>query len=271
MALVSATDDASYVRAPVGKWRRAGSSIAWCHSAALTGCMTWGRQTADETRAVMGLFESFAQLAPQFDMILDGSSIDRIEAGALLVFADWMRRHSDILRGRVRRHIGVNAPGVGAFMLAGIFPLIIGSRWQVTRVLDRREAFRLLLPNDEADALCNELVALMDQVRGTPPIISRLRDVLASCAGRISATEAARALGLSLRSLQRELSHAGFSYREEQHAAQFRRAEQLLPEVDKIAIVAARLGMSERALDALVRARTGLTPAELRERLRRDS
>jgi AraC-like DNA-binding protein len=271
MALVGATDDASYVRAPVGKWRCAGSSIAWCHSATLTGCITWGRQTAGETRAVMGLFESFAQLGPKFDVLLDGSSIDKIEAGALLVFADWMRRKSDVLRHHVRRHVGVNAPGVSSFMLAGIFPLIIGGRWQVTRVLDRREAFRLLLPNDEANALCEELVAIMDQVRGTPPIIVRLRDLLASCAGRMSATEAGRALGLSVRSLQRELSHAGFSYREEQHTAQFRRAEQLLPEESKISVVAARLGMSERAFDALVRSRTGLTPAELRERLRRDS
>jgi AraC-like DNA-binding protein len=268
MGLVGATDDASYVRAPVGKWRCVGSSLAWCHSATLTGCITWGCQTPDETRATMGLFESFAQLGPQFDVILDGSSIERVAAGSLLVFADWMRRNRDLLRRRVRHHVGVNAPGVSSFMLAGIFPLIIGARWQITRVLDRREAFRLLLPN-EGDALCDELMSIVDQVRGTSPTIARLRDLLARCAGRMSAAEAARALGLSLRSLQRELRHAGSSYRDEQHTAQFRLAERLLPEESKIAVVAARLGVSERAFDALIRARTGLTPAELRERLRR--
>jgi hypothetical protein len=268
MALDRATDDGRFVSAPVGKWRCAGASLVWCHSATLTGCISWGRQTADETRAVMGLFEGFKQLGPQFDVILDGSSIEKIEAGSLLVFADWMRRNRDLLRRRVRSHVGVNAPGVSAFMLAGILPLI-GGGWQLTRVLDRREAFRLLLPAG-GDALCDELVAIMDRVRGTPPIVARLRDLLVGCDGRLSAAAAAGALGLSLRSLQRELRYAGFSYRDEQQAALFRRAAQLLPEEGKISIVAARLGVSERALNALVRSRTGLTPAELRQRLRRD-
>jgi AraC-like DNA-binding protein len=216
----------------------------------------------------MGLFEGFKHIGPQFDVILDGSSIEKIEPGALIVFADWMRRNFDLLRRRVRRHVGVNAPGVSAFMLAGILPLI-GGGWPLTRVLDRREAFRLLLPTG-GDALCDELMAIMDQVRGTPPIVARLRDVLARHDGRMSAAEAASALGLSLRSLQRELRQAGFSYREEQHTAQFRRAERLLPEESKISVVAARLGLSASALVALVRSRTGLTPAELRDRLRRN-
>jgi AraC-like DNA-binding protein len=268
MALDGATDDARFVRAPIGKWRCAGSSLVWCHSATLTGCISWGRQTADETRAVMGLFEGFRQLGPQFDVILDGSGIEKIEAGSLLVFADWMRRNRDLLRRRVRRHVGVNAPGVSAFMLAGILPLI-GGGWQLTRVLDRREAFRLLLPTD-GDTLCEALVAIMERVRGTPPIVARLRDLLARSDRHLSAAEAAGALGLSLRSLQRELSRTGFSYRAEHHAALFRRAENLLRDEGKISAVAARLGVSERALTELVRSRTGLTPAELRERLRRD-
>jgi AraC-like DNA-binding protein len=266
MALVHAIDDATFVGAPIGKWRRAGCSVVWCHSPTLTGCISWGRQTADETRAVMCLFDGFTQLAPRFDVILDGSSIDKVEPGSLLVFADWMRRNLELLRRRVRRHIGVNAPGVNAFLFAGILPLI-GGGWPLTRVLERREAFRLLLPTG-ADELCAELEEIMNQVRGMPAVLSRLRDLLAGRHGRISAAEAARALGLSVRSLQRELSQAGYSYRDEQHAAQFRRAEELLQQESKISVVAARLGISERALTALVRSRSGLTPAELRQRLR---
>jgi AraC-like DNA-binding protein len=266
MALAPAIDDASFVGAPIGKWRRAGCSVVWCHAPTLTGCITWGRQTADETRAVMHLFEGFARLAPQFDVILDGSSIDKVEPGSILVFADWMRRNLSLLRRRVRRHVGVNAPGVNAFLFAGILPLI-GGGWPLTRVIERREAFRLLLPAG-ADELCAELESIMNQVRGMPPVLSRLRDLLARNHGQLSAAEAARALGLSLRSLQRELSQAGYSYRDEQHAAQFRRAEELLYEESKVSAVAARLGISERALTALVRSKSGLTPAELRQRLR---
>jgi len=62
----------------------------------------------------------------------------------------------------------------------------------------------------------------MDQVRGLPPLVSQLRDLLARRQGRLSVVEAARALGRSVRSLQRELGEAGYSYRQEQQAVQLR-------------------------------------------------
>ncbi|HEY7957630.1 MAG TPA: AraC family transcriptional regulator [Polyangia bacterium] len=266
MTLVGAIDDASFVSAPAGRWRRAGCSIVWAHSPTLTGCISWGRPTPDDTRSVLRLFEGFTRLAPRFDVILDGSSLDKIEARSLLLFADWMRKNLEPLRHRVRRHVGVNAPGVSAFMLAGVLPLI-GGGWPLTRVQERRRAFRLVLP-EGGDELCDELEALMDQVRGLSPLVSQVRDLLARRQGRLSVLEAARALGRSVRSLQRELRESGYSYRQEQQAVQFRRAEELLEEEDKIAVVAARLGISERTLIALVRAHSGVTPAELRRRLR---
>ena len=51
--------------------------------------------------------------------------------------------------------------------------------------------------------------------------------------------------------------------------ARFRVAEQLLGGEDKIAAVASRLGLTEAGLTGLVRARTGMTPGELRQKLRR--
>ncbi len=70
-----------------------------------------------------------------------------------------------------------------------------------------------------------------------------------------------------MRSLQRELQAAGLSYREEQQAARFRVAELLLAGDTKLSAVAAQLGLSEAALTRLVRAKTGLTPGLLRQRL----
>jgi AraC-like DNA-binding protein len=264
--VIGAADDASFVSAPVGHWRVAGCSLVFAHSPTLCGSICWGRQTADETRAVMRLFDGYSRLAPRFDLILDGSLMDRVEISSMMVFVEWARHNLDDLHRRVRHQAGISAPGLGAYLLAGIVPLL-GGPWPFTLVTHRRQAFRLLLP-DGGDALCDEVDALVEQARGVPPLVGRLREILAARHGRLSIGDAARALGRSVRSFQRELREAGFSYRQEQHEAYYRRAEQLLAGDDKIARVAARLGLSERAMTALVRARSGLTPGELRNRLR---
>jgi AraC-like DNA-binding protein len=73
---------------------------------------------------------------------------------------------------------------------------------------------------------------------------------------------------MSTRSLQRQLWQAGVSFRDEQAAARFRCAEEMLRTDDKVSAIAAQLGLSAQGLTQLTRARTGLTPAELRRRLR---
>jgi AraC-like DNA-binding protein len=265
-AVEPTADEASFIRNPVGHWRVAGCSLVWACSPTLAGSICWGRQTAEQTRDVMRLFDAFTRMAPQFDLILDGASIDRVEISSLMVFADWTRRNASELKSRIRQQVGVVAPGVGAFMLAGILPLVNGY-WPLAVVQDRHQAFRMVRPNG-GDALCDELMNLMHEVRGISPQVAQLRQLLADRQGQMSLAEAARAMSLSPRSLQRALREAGCSYREEQHEAYFRRAEELLAGEEKIAAIAARLGLSERALTALVRARSGVTPGEFRERLR---
>jgi AraC-like DNA-binding protein len=212
------------------------------------------------------LFDGFMQMGPSIDLLLDGSGMEGLDVSSLLVFTDWTRDRLDELRRRVHRQVGVISPGVIAFMLAGIMP-IVGAGWPLTVLTDRREALRRLLP-DGGDALCDELTALAQELSGVAPVVMQLRRLLAERQGQMTLSEAARAMGLSSRSLQRALGAGGSTYREEQQQVHFRRAEELLAGDEKIGSIASRLGLSDRALTALVRARSGLTPTELRERLR---
>ena len=259
-------DGNSFVRAPVGRWIAAGCTIVWCHSPTLCGAVCWGRQTAEQTRSVMRLFDGFPQLASQFDILLDGSAIEKVETASLMVLVDWVREHLSELRRCLRKEVGVVPPGPGGFLLAGISPVLSGS-WPVSLVRDAREAYRAVLPGD-GDALCDEVCALVEEVRGVPPLVSELRQLLRVKRGRLSVRQAAAAMHLSPRTLQRALGEFGRSYRQEQQEARYIAAEELLAGDDKITSVAAQLGLSEASFTTLIRMRAGVTPGELRRRLR---
>jgi AraC-like DNA-binding protein len=156
--------------------------------------------------------------------------------------------------------------GLPGLALAGISPSL-GITDPVILLREAREAFALLLP-DGGEALQAEIAALVAAERGVAPLVLALRRELAAAHGSLDLAAAARRLGLSPRSLQRALAQEGASFRTEQADARFRAAEELLRGDDQLAAVAARVGLSEDGLALLVRARTGLTPAELRRRLR---
>lgn len=75
---------------------------------------------------------------------------------------------------------------------------------------------------------------------------------------------------MSPRSLQRALGRHGTSFHSEVVAERLARAKALLRsgEEMKLGEIGARIGISERALGLLFRARTGLAPAEWRKRER---
>ena len=81
--------------------------------------------------------------------------------------------------------------------------------------------------------------------------------------------DAAKELGVSERSLQRWLNQRGLSFHDEVVAARLAVACELLQTTDlKVAAIAARLGISERAVTMLFRSQTGLTPMAWRAQRR---
>jgi len=92
-----------------------------------------------------------------------------------------------------------------------------------------------------------------------------LQTLLRACSGNVDISAAASQLAMATRSLQRHLSEAGTSFREVQAQARFRAVSEMLTQTDlKIAAVAAKLGISEGALNKLVQDFSGLSPAEFR-------
>lgn len=252
-------------RDPVRRWLPLPSALFWCHAPTLCGFAVWGRPGRAETSALMRVFDGYQHLAPRFDFVQDARGVDSIDPMALDDLLQWLRCNADLVHERVRERVAVIPPGVTGLALAGI-QSVLALDSPVTIESDPRAAFRRVLP-DGGGELFDEVEVLVQRARGVTPIALALRGVLAETRGAIDLPGVAKRLGLSPRSLQRQLQHAGVAFRVEQAHARFRAAEELLRGEDKLAAVAAQLGLSQAGLSQLTHAHAGATPGELRRRL----
>src|SRR5262249_28004809 len=129
-------------------------------------------------------------------------------------------------------------------------------------------AYRAVLGAD-GDELCRELAGYVERFSGTPVFLGELRNLLRAHKGNLGVDEAARQLGRSRRSLQRELEAASTSFRD----GQARVGRQAVAELwassdDKLTPAAARIGLTANGLNRLIRERIGTTVDAWRRRLR---
>ena len=251
---------------PVGRWLPLGSGLVWAYSPTLIGVSMWGRPGRSDSEAMVRAFAGYSRLAPRFDFIQDGRDVESVDPVALEVVVAWLRDHQDVLRDNVGRRVAVLPRGIPGLTVAGL-QVALGIENQLAVADDAPTAFRMLSPEGGA-AVCEEVERAIAQARRTTSLVVALRALLANARGALDLSAAARALSVSSRTLQRELAEAGVSFRDELANARFRFAEQMLRSDDKLSTIASELCLSEAALTQITRARTGLTPAELRRRLR---
>jgi AraC-like DNA-binding protein len=256
------------VRSPWGRYTTTGSAVVWCASRKVSGAYVWGRPDGAETRAIVQLFDEYPRVMDAtFDMIIDTRAVDTVDREALEVLTGWMWKHRSTLLERARISSVIRQEPTG-FLLAGLLPTIANNRsFRVST--EPLPAYRAVM-GEEGVALAEELEDIVVRLRGVPRELQAIRALLAT---RLDVTidDAARALGTSARSLQRVLSRSGASFHEELVTARFAAARDLLLSTDlKIAGIASRIGISERAVTMLFRAKTGLTPMEWRNRNRNE-
>ena len=254
---------AVFVRAPVGHLCVVGTAFLWCASPSLAGAFLWGRQSEAETRAILEIFDlGLRAMSPSFDVILDTRGVEAVDPVPLGVLFSWLVRNTDHLARRLRMQACVIPEGPIGLLLTGLLP--VTGQAQPYRIFKRSsDAFSVVAGADGA-ALYAEVEEVADQLRGVPYEVRVTREVLAA---RIDASidDVSRGLGMSSRSLQRVLGRHGTTFHEEVVSARLALAQALLRGGDlKLADVSARVGISERALGLLFRAKTGLTPAEWR-------
>ena len=265
-----ASDLDDFMRRPVGSGILVETNFLWCASPTLGGSTGWGSPTGAQAERVMHAVEAIfhPDVGPQMDIVLDGFQLEQVNPGVVFAIFEWTRKNLERLRNRIRRQVGVSPPGLGGLMLAGMLPML-GEPYRFQVVPTPEEAFRVVLGSD-GDALREEISGYVDRFAGTPPLIGELGGLLRSHKGDLTLERAAQRLRRSARSLQRDLEAAGTSFRGEQAKARLVAAAELLAaNDDKLAAIAARLGISASSLNRLIRDRVGKTVEEWRRLLRR--
>ena len=255
-----------FLTLPVGRYTVSNSCIVWCASRSLCGLAFWGRPLADELLKIASIVEAYPdQMAPTFDVIVDGRQVEALDGEALSVQMAWLWRHGAALLQHANIW-SIVAEGTAVARLAQLMP-DLGGKFAFRVTTDAPAAFRAVRGEDGA-ALSLEIDAIAATARGLPRELHRVRALLAR---RMDATidDAARELGLSTRSLQRSLSNQQTSFQKELVAIRLATACELLLTTDlKIAAIGARLCISERAVALLFRAKTGLSPLAWRAKQR---
>ena len=255
----------TFVNAPVGGYAVTGSSFVWCLSPELCGAFLWGQQPEDETRRILNIFDHYRDhMAPKFGILLDTRGVEKVDYDCLKILFEWLVARRKELMTRIHLQANVIREGPIGFLLTGLLP-VVGPMHPYNVHTDPIEAFTSLA-GEAGIALCAEVEAIAERVRGVPHELTQLRMMLRRNT-ETTLDAVSRALRTAPRSLQRLLTRHSTSFHREVTTARFERAMDLLRSSDqKLAAVSAHVGISERSLTLLFRARTGLSPSEWRKR-----
>ncbi len=257
-----------FVRAPVGRYVLGKNSLVWCATARLCGTAMWGRAEEPEARRVTRAWNYEGQLDVPYDSVVDLQHLTGIDPDAFACVAEDLRARLPRLANAVRRQALVRPPGLPGAIVAGFYPTVAaGHEW--SHFADDASAFAWL--DVPVGGVAEEVRRLVDDARQAHPLLARVRSILR---GTSSATpsldETAASLGVSPRALQRALTDAGSSFRQETQGARVERACALLVDSDaKIEVVAEHVGCrSASAFVTFFRRAKGESPAAFRARHR---
>ena len=257
-----------FLESPNGAWVAEGCCLAWNRSPALSGSAIWGRPSEADVERFFVLADACYRAAPGCHVVTDGSRIDSLEATAYSTFVDGVRGRASHFEGGKRRLVLVRPGGLVGGLVEGFIPLA-GLRHEWSVFTSAAEAFASIDPLGGA-AVHEETERLIEEARGLPPELRRLRDYVRTHLHGARLSHAAAALGMSERTLHRTLQGAKTCFRDELAAARLDAARRLLAETDlKVEEVARRVGhASHGVLTNLFKRTTGQTPAAYREQAR---
>jgi AraC-like DNA-binding protein len=209
----------------------------FCASPALWGVILWGRPTHEAIGRLVGSLSS--ELRPgalPHASIVDASRVEGADADAFRALGAYVAERERDLARQVTRLALVRPEGWAGAVVAGFFE-VLPRPYPVHVTSDARAGLGWLAgepPSFDPDAALAEMRAAFAEVSGTPDVVVRLRGWLdAHLADELGLGAAARALGMSERTLQRRLADAGTTLSDEIALGRVRVGKRLLLETDR--------------------------------------
>lgn len=259
---------------PVGRYVAGNGWAHFCASPSFWGVLLWGRPNHDDAVALGRtlVLELGAPAVPHVS-IVDAARIEGIDAGAFEALDGYVRANMGSLGRQVTRLALVRPPGMEGAFVAGFFEVL--PKPYPVGVFESTDAGLSWLdqaamgpgrPSEHAA----ELASIHERVTGVPVLVVRLRGLFADKLEGFGVAEAARALGMSERTLQRRLSEAGTTFHDELGAARLGAAQRLMLDSDApLTTIALEVGCASlQHFSALFRKLTGVSPSAWRERQR---
>ena len=264
--LIATTDPNELLAAPIGRCYVGASFAIWCASPELQGSILWGALDERAIRDMMavGQFIHHRAIAPRRRSISDCRQLEHAAADVLLGFVTSARADVGSWSHGLERQALIVPAGVGGILISGALPMTgIAHAMRVVHELDEALAF---VEHPAAAAAHAAAASLVAARRGPSVLLSRLRAQLERELRATSIERSAAALGMSTRTLQRELHELGTSYSGELRRARIAVAEVLLVQTDrKIEAIAAQVGFGTASrMSASLRRERNVTASELR-------
>jgi AraC-like DNA-binding protein len=244
-------------------------SLSFVIDPRVVGTHVWGRPTTEQIMALVDAHERMRPvLSSRTCALVDLRRLEWPDPAAFDALVRYFVARREWLGEYIERVALVRSIGPMGAATEGFFDLTP----QVFRVqtFGAVEDALAWFGRSNARAIAEELASLLEQASNTPDLLRRLRERLDASPRSLSVDEAARALGVGDRTLQRTLTAARTSFVEERRRAQVRKAQSMLREQDaSLAEIAHAVGCASLShFGALFRKATGMTPSAWRARHR---
>jgi AraC-like DNA-binding protein len=254
---------------PIDHYWLGETQLVWCRSPTLCGSLHWGTLHASDVVELLRALEltRHPALAGQVNVLMDARAVERVDWIACIQLSASVRERAVEWNRCIRRQAVVVRPGPTAAQLASMAALAgLGHEMCFVDEYDVALGWLDWTTRLDARAAVDEAVRIVGDARGLQPVVHRLRYWLEHALIGASVEDAAGALAMSVRSLQRELCKAGTSFTSEVQSARVRVACGLLRDTDdKIEVIARAVGSTSASqLSLLFRRQLGITPARYR-------
>jgi AraC-like DNA-binding protein len=259
-----------FVAAPFGRYIARSTFLIWVLSPELQGALIWGDLDQATMRDMMavGAWVHHPGVSQRRRVLVDCSGVQRVDADVLLGFAHLARDRVPVWSTGIERHAVVVPAGLGGILIGGALPSVGASH--PVRFTHDVEAALAYVDHPLARPSHEHACAMAVTARGRAALLFRLRAELGRALATSTVDSAAHALGMSVRTLQRELGRLGTSFSDELRVVRVGAAEALLVHSDlKIEAIATQVGFGTASrMSAMLRRELDVTASALRARAR---
>ncbi len=233
----------------------------WNSGDGLAGTSVWGRPDADSAQAYvdsMAAVLAHPELHPRV-LVSDFRGLEQVEPDAFEVVHRYIRDNAPAISALRAREVVLRPGGAIGSLVAGFY-----------QVAPRVSDLGLFADPVEAGAWLGrpdlvDYLAQLDAARDREQTPTRALRVLLARQPVPTVAAAARALGMSARSLQRHLRGDQTSFRDELRDARLRRARAQLRDGVKLAAIAADIGFATpQHFATWFKRQTGVSPSDWR-------